>query len=117
MDKVVAVAREHVAPDAIHLENFHASEQPDSSENTAFAVELDGSTYQIPADKSIVEVLQDNGCDIDTSCQSAGPASCRTSKAHPNTATTCSPKPKESGQVLAVCVSRAKGPRLVLDYC
>ncbi|MGA4692154.1 PDR/VanB family oxidoreductase [Rhodococcus sp. AB351] len=119
MDKVFAVAREHVSPDAIHLENFHASEQPDASANAAFEVELDGETYRIPADKSIVEVLQDNGCDVDTSCQEGICGTCimqvlEGSPEHRDNVLTRAEK--ESGEVMAVCVSRTRGQRLVLDY-
>ena len=119
MDKVVTVARAHVPSDAIHLENFHASEQPDASENTAFEVELEGHTYQVPADRSIVEVLQENGCDVDTSCQEGICGTCimqvleGTPEHRDNVLTKAE---KEAGDVLAVCVSRTKGPRLVLDY-
>lgn len=119
MDKVVAVAGRHVSPDAVHLENFHAAEQPDAAENAAFEVELEGETYEIPADKSIVDVLQENGCDVDTSCQEGICGTCimqvlEGSPEHRDNVLTMAEK--ESGEVMAVCVSRTKSPRLVLDY-
>ncbi|MBC2589507.1 MULTISPECIES: PDR/VanB family oxidoreductase [Rhodococcus] len=119
MTKVVALAGRHVPAGSIHLENFHAAEQPDASENSAFEVELEGETYQVPADRSIVEVLQENGCDVDTSCQEGICGTCimqvlAGTPIHRDNVLTQSEK--ESGEIMAVCVSRAAGERLVLDY-
>jgi ferredoxin-NADP reductase len=119
MDKVTTVAGRHVPSDAVHLENFHAAEQPDASENDTFEVELEGETYEVPADKSIVEVLQENGCDVDTSCQEGICGTCIMqvldgSPEHRDNVLTKAER--ESGEVMAVCVSRTKDKRLVLDY-
>ena len=57
MTKVVAIATRYVPAESVHYENFHASEQPDASENAAFDVELDGQTYHVPPNRTIVEVL------------------------------------------------------------
>ena len=54
MTKVVAIATRYVPAESVHYENFHASEQPDVSENTAFDVELDGETYHVPPNRTIV---------------------------------------------------------------
>ena len=119
MTKVVALAGRYLPADAVHFENFHASEQPDASSNTAFEVELDGETYQVPADKSIVEVLEENGCDVDTSCQEGICGTCimqvlgGVPEHRDNVLTTAE---RASGDVMAVCVSRTKSERLVLDY-
>ena len=119
MSKAVAVAGRHVPADNVHYENFHASEQPDASENEAFDVELDGETYHVPADRTIVEVLEENGCDVDTSCQEGICGTCIMQVLHgvpehrDNVLTAAE---RQSGDVMAVCVSRTKGDRLVLDY-
>ena len=75
-----------------------------------------GAVYEVPADKSIVEVLWENGFDVDTSCESGLCATCMT--------------PYLEGEVdhqdmvldedeqathLCVCCSRSKSPLLVLD--
>lgn len=119
MTKAVGLARAHVPAELVHHENFHASEQPDASQNTAFDVELDGDTYHVPADRTIVEVLEENGCDIDTSCQEGICGTCimqvlRGVPEHRDNVLTAAER--ESGDVMAVCVSRTKGERLVLDY-
>ncbi len=71
MDLVREVAEQHVPAEHVHQESFEAAAQPDASENTAFTVEFEGGTaYEIPADRSIVDVLQEGGgVDVDTSCQ------------------------------------------------
>lgn len=119
MQKVVTLAEHHVPEEAIHLENFHAAEQVDVSENTAFEVELEGESYEVPADRSIVEVLQENGCDVDTSCEEGICGTCimqvlKGTPVHRDNVLTQSEK--KSGEVMAVCVSRTSDPKLVLDY-
>ncbi len=119
MAKMIATAERLVPAEAVHSENFHAATQPDADENTAFEVELDGETYHVPADRSIVDVLGENGCDIDTSCQEGICGTCIMSVVegdadHRDNVLTKAEK--ESGEVMAVCVSRARGTRIVLDY-
>ena len=119
MTKVVAIANRHVPAESVHYENFHASEQPAASENTAFDVELDGETYHVPPNRTIVEVLEENGCDVDTSCQEGICGTCimqvlQGAPEHRDNVLTSAER--ESGEVMAVCVSRTKDSRLVLDY-
>ena len=119
MTKVRAVAGRHVPEDRVHYENFHAAEQTDASENSAFDVELEGQTYHVPADRTIVDVLEENGCDVDTSCQEGICGTCIMQVLggepdHRDNVLTAAER--TSGEVMAVCVSRCKGPRLVLDY-
>lgn len=119
MTKVVTLAEQYVGAAAVHSEAFHASDQPGTEENTGFEVELDGETYEVPADQSIVEVLEANGCDVDTSCQEGICGTCimqvlQGDPEHRDNVLTKAER--ESGEVMAVCVSRTKGPKLVLDY-
>jgi vanillate O-demethylase ferredoxin subunit len=119
MAKVVTLSEGFVPSDAVHLENFHGAAKPDPSGNVAFDVELDGKTHRVPEDKTIVEVLEENGHDIDTSCQEGICGTCVMSvlsgvPEHRDNVLTQSER--ESGDVIAVCVSRAKSDRLVLDY-
>ncbi|WLP88726.1 PDR/VanB family oxidoreductase [Gordonia sp. NB41Y] len=119
MDKMVAVAEQYVPAEAVHIENFHAAEQPDASANSAFEVELDGEVYEIPADKSIVDVLNENGCDVDTSCQEGICGTCIMSVLSgtpEHRDNVLSKSEKDSGEVIATCVSRSQGERMVLDY-
>lgn len=119
MDVVREVGREFVAEDEIHEENFHAAEQPDASENSAFEVEFEDETYQIPADRSIVEVLQENGVEVDTSCEEGICGTCIMTvlEGEPEHRDNVLTKAERAaGDQMAVCVSRCKGDRLVLDY-
>lgn len=119
MDKVVELAEKHVPPAAIHYEAFHANEQPDADANTEFEVELEGETYTVPATKTIVEVLNENGADIDTSCEEGICGTCimqvlRGAPEHRDSVLTKSEK--DSGELITVCVSRTRDSKLVLDY-
>ncbi|MFE0749255.1 PDR/VanB family oxidoreductase [Gordonia sp. NPDC058843] len=119
MTKVRDLAQQFVPADAVHFENFHATDQPDASENTSFDVELDGETYHVPADRSIVEVLEENGCDVDTSCQEGICGTCimQVLAGEPEHRDNVLTKAeRESGEVMAVCVSRTAGEKIVLDY-
>lgn len=119
MNKVIEFASRHVSPEAVHREYFHAAGLSEMSENSAFEVELEGEVYDIPANRSIVEVLQENGCDVDTSCQEGICGTCIMqvldgSPEHRDNVLTKAEK--KSGETIAVCVSRTKDARLVLDY-
>ncbi|MFC9980516.1 PDR/VanB family oxidoreductase [Gordonia sp. NPDC127522] len=119
MTKVRELAEQFIPVDAVHFENFHATDQPDASENTPFDVELDGETYRVPADRSIVEVLEENGCDVDTSCQEGICGTCimQVLSGEPEHRDNVLTKAeRESGEVMAVCVSRTTGEKIVLDY-
>ncbi|GGF11459.1 PDR/VanB family oxidoreductase [Williamsia phyllosphaerae] len=119
MIKVAELAGQHLPPESVHIENFHATEQPVAGSNTAFEVELDGETFHVPADRSIAQVLIDGGGDVDTSCQEGICGTCIMTvlagdPEHRDSVLSTSER--ESGEVMAVCVSRTRGERLVLDY-
>jgi len=119
MDAVTGIALATLPEDRIHREAFTAAERPTIEGNRPFEVELAGETYAIPADRSIVEVLQEAGCDVDTSCQEGICGTCimsvlaGTPEHRDNVLTKAE---KASNETLAVCVSRALTDRLVLDY-
>ncbi|PWI27823.1 PDR/VanB family oxidoreductase [Pseudoglutamicibacter cumminsii] len=119
MDKVVGIAEPRVGESCVHLENFKAQEQPGASENSAFVVELEGEEYEIPADRSIVSVLEEHGVDVETSCEEGICGTCIMQvlcgePEHRDNVLTKSEK--ESGELMAICVSRSKTPKLELDW-
>ena len=119
MQKVVDLADGHLPPEAVHREDFHAAPLPDASENTVFEVELEDEVYEVGAGQSIVEVLKANGCDVDTSCEEGVCGTCvmqvlSGDPEHRDSVLTR--EEKAAGELIATCVSRAVGPRLVLDY-
>ncbi|MDN5744674.1 MAG: PDR/VanB family oxidoreductase [Nocardioidaceae bacterium] len=119
MDAVTQVALEHLPQERIHQENFRPAEQARTEGDTAFDVELEGETFRIPADRTIVEVLNEAGADIDTSCEEGVCGTCimevlEGSPDHRDSVLTASEK--ESGELITVCVSRCTSPLLRLDY-
>lgn len=119
MEKVVALCSSRFRPEEIHLENFHAAELGDDVENTPFVVELDGESYDVPADRSIVDVLNENGAEIDTSCREGICGTCIMEvlegiPEHRDNVLTAAEK--EANETIATCISRARSPKIVLDY-
>lgn len=119
MDKVTEIISERFGDNEIHFENFHAGEQVDASENTAFVVELEGEEFDIPADRSIVDVLNESGAEIDTSCREGICGTCIMEVLegipdHRDNVLTAAER--EANETMAVCISRSKSPKLVLDY-
>jgi len=64
-----AAARQGFPEEARHLEYFSVPEQPDYV-NAAFTVKLarDGRVLEVPEDKTISDVLQENGIPVDVKC-------------------------------------------------
>jgi vanillate O-demethylase ferredoxin subunit len=75
-----------------------------------------GAILDVPADKSIVEILWDNGFDVDTSCESGLCATCMTgyTEGEPDHQDSVLDD-EERSKYLCVCVSRSNSPLLVLD--
>lgn len=118
MEKVRRIMLQRFESSVIHFENFHANEVDDSN-NRSFSVELEGEVYEVPANKSIVEILNEHGAEIDTSCEEGICGTCIMSVIegtpdHRDSVLT--EDEREAGETIAVCVSRTRGPKLVLDY-
>lgn len=106
----------------VHIERFAAVELPPDAQDGAFDVYLEQSdkTVHVPAGKSLLDALLDEGVACDHSCKEGVCGSCEVRvldgeiEHHDGILTK---KEKESNQVMMVCVSRAKSqsPRLVLD--
>lgn len=119
MDSVREIAAARLPEGAIHFENFKPTESDEDQVNTEFDVELDGETYHVPADRSIVEVLNEAGCDIDTSCEEGICGTCimevlAGTPEHRDSVLTKAER--AANETMAVCVSRTKDPKLVLEY-
>jgi len=102
----------------VHVEHFEAAEI-DTSEDDSFTVELDtGESFEIPADRSILSVLTDNGIDVFKSCEEGICGSCVSGvlEGVPDHRDNClSAADKEAGDQMALCVSRAKSSKLVIE--
>ena len=86
--------------------------------DTDFQIKISstGAVYDVPADKSIVEVLWDNGFDVDTSCESGLCATSMTRYTEGEVEhSDMVLDEEEQSEYLCGCCSRAKSPLLVLD--
>jgi vanillate O-demethylase ferredoxin subunit len=118
MAQVVDTTGRLVPTGQIHLEHFEAAEI-DSSGDTGFTIELDtGEVFDVPPDKSILSVLTDNGVEVFKSCEEGICGSCVSGvlEGCPDHRDNClSAADKEAGDQMALCVSRALTPRLVIE--
>ncbi len=88
--------------------------------NRSFEVECraSGVTITVPADKSILDALFDAGLDVPCSCQQGICGTCETriiSGEVDHRDSIFSDEERAAGKTMMICVSRAKGTRLVLD--
>lgn len=118
MDSVANVARPVVGDDHVHIEHFTAAEL-DTTGDTPFTVELDtGEVFEIPAEKSVLEVLEENGVEVFKSCTEGICGSCVSGvlKGLPDHRDQClSAGDKAANREMALCVSRALTERLVIE--
>ncbi|MFQ6225726.1 PDR/VanB family oxidoreductase [Nocardia sp. NPDC002869] len=102
----------------VHIEHFEAA-AADTSGDTAFTVELDtGESFEIPADRSILSVLEENGIDVFKSCEEGICGSCVSNvlEGEPDHRDNClSAADKAGGEQMALCVSRSRTPKLVIE--
>ena len=100
-------------PHAVHREFFAGSGTGlDQEGNEAFEIKLrrSGTVLAVPADKSIVDVLKLNGCDVETDCNEGYCGTCITrylAGAPEHRDTVLSDKERKS--YVMVCCARAKG--------
>ena len=107
--------------DRLHYERFQgAAEVAITRSDRAFEVQLksSGVTLQVPADKSLLQVIQDVRPDIPFSCTEGYCGSCESvvlegTPDHRGTLMTAEEHDAEG--TMLVCVGRAKSRRLVLD--
>jgi vanillate O-demethylase ferredoxin subunit len=116
---IKAAARLGWGKDQVHLEYFGAAKQ-DTTGDRAFQVKLasSGATYEVPADKTVVQALQAHGVEILTSCEQGVCGTCLTRVLqgecdHRDLYLTDQEKAKHDQ--FTPCCSRAKGSLLVLD--
>jgi len=119
LELVRETARSQDWPDeAIHYEYFKNDKVIDDS--TGFEVELARSamTLQIPAGKTILEVMRENGLTVISSCEQGACGTCLTTVIEgipEHQDVYLNETEKAANNCMMTCVSRAKTPRLVLD--
>lgn len=106
-------------PGALHLERFTAKEI-DASEDSDFELVLQrsGIVTTVPAGTSVLQVMRDSGVSVLASCLEGTCGTCETEVVAgevDHRDSVLDPDEQESNEVMMVCVSRCRGPRLVLD--
>jgi ferredoxin-NADP reductase len=107
-------------PGTLHLERFTPKDAGDPVLTASFEVELAGSglTCTVPPERSILEVLEEAGVQVLTSCREGTCGTCETGVLagtvdHRDSLLT--PEEQAAGDTMLICVSRAACPKLVLD--
>lgn len=118
LDAVRAKAAEAgIAAERVHFELFEAA-APEVGDS-AFEVQInDGTVFDIPVGKSIIDVLEENDIDVMYDCQrgDCGICQCDVIDGTPDHRdVVLSEAERQAGDVMQICVSRAKSSRLVLD--
>jgi phthalate 4,5-dioxygenase reductase subunit len=115
--EAVRTMTDHWSPTAVHFEAFSEAETHKATD-TAFNVRLarSGKLVEIPADKTILDVLRDNGLDVPFSCETGTCGTCRTKMLagvadHRDLVLA----EHEKTDNIMICVSRAKTDELTLD--
>jgi ferredoxin-NADP reductase len=105
---------------ALHLERFAPSDKASKKEKGSFEVELarSGKRLVIPPYRSILDIVEENGCKVTNSCRAGICGTCLVkviSGVPEHLDDVLSYEDQEKGEVMLVCVSRAKSDLLVLD--
>ncbi|MBZ9727171.1 2Fe-2S iron-sulfur cluster binding domain-containing protein [Mesorhizobium sp. CO1-1-11] len=112
-------AAEQGWPDtAVHFEYFKNTNKIDDSSSFEVALARSCVTLKVPAGKTIMQVMRENGIDVPSSCEQGACGTC--------VATVIEGEPdhqdvylndaeRKAGIRIMTCVSRAKSARLVLD--
>ncbi|KAA3441665.1 oxidoreductase [Mesorhizobium sp. SARCC-RB16n] len=112
-------AAEQGWPDtAVHFEYFKNTNKIDDSSSFEVALARSCLTLKVPAGKTIMQVMRENGIDVPSSCEQGACGTCM--------ATVIEGEPdhqdvylndaeRKAGTRIMTCVSRAKSARLVLD--
>jgi phthalate 4,5-dioxygenase reductase subunit len=115
--EAVRAMTDHWSPTAVHFEAFSEAETHKATD-TAFTVRLARSSrlLEVPADKTILEVLRDNGLEVPSSCETGTCGTCRTKMLagvadHRDLVLA----EHEKADTIMICVSRAKTGEITLD--
>lgn len=105
---------------SLHVERFAAKPVDAAAAGTSFEVlcQRSGITVTVPADRSILEVVREAGVPAQSSCIEGVCGTCETAvvEGEPDHRDSLlSETEKAAGDHMMICVSRSRGPRLVLD--
>lgn len=103
---------------AVHFEYFRNTHEIDDSSSFDIALARSAMTLRVPAGKTILQVLRENGISVPSSC---GQGACGTCKVKvlegipDHQDVYLNNAEKAAGDRIMTCVSRAKSDRLILD--
>ena len=113
------IASEQGWPDeSVHFEYFKNASEIDTSSSFEVALARSGVTLQIPAGKSILDVMRENHVAAPSSCEQGACGTCLASviEGEPlHQDVFLNDAEKKAGNKIMLCVSRAKSARLILD--
>lgn len=119
IDAVLAIGSERGWDrDHIHFELFITASAQEGDQPFELELRLSGLTFTVPADKTILEVLEEAGEDPMYDCNrgECGVCTADVLEGIPDHRDYfLSEKEKASGKVIQICISRSKSPKLVLD--
>ena len=111
----------HLPSGTLHIEHFanNALEKPHAP-NKPFDIVLkkSGRTLRVPNDKSILDILQENGSSVLSTCTKGTCGTCEVDVLEGDVEhrdSVLTKEERQDGRSLMVCVSRCLGQRLVLD--
>lgn len=104
----------------LHVERFAPKEGSADGPRTAFEVELarTGTVLAVPAGRSILDVVEESGVPVLSSCQEGTCGTCETpvlSGKPDHRDSLLTDEERDAGDTMMICVSRSCSPRLVLD--
>lgn len=104
---------------SIHFERFATAANMERVPNEAFEIEVQstGAVYTVTRERTILEVLQENGIHVDFGCSEGLCGSCMVdvvSGEVDHRDSILSPEEQEANEFMCTCVSRARSERLVL---
>lgn len=105
---------------ALHVERFAPKEGATDGPRESFEVELaqSGTTLTVPADRSILDVVEESGAQVLSSCQEGTCGTCETavlSGIPDHRDSVLTDEEQAANDTMMICVSRSCSRRLVLD--
>jgi ferredoxin len=108
-------------PGSLHVERFVAATADADAAvepERAFEVEIDGTVLSVPPDRSILDVAEEAGLLVLSSCREGTCGTCELRIAEgeaDHRDSVLSAEEQAAGETMMICVSRAKTARLVLE--
>lgn len=104
----------------LHVERFAPKAQPADIVDGSFEVELSrsGQTISVPADQSVLDAVLAAGIDSDFSCREGTCGTCEVAVlggVPDHRDSVLSPQEQEMNDVMMICVSRSRDPKLIID--